>query len=186
MKPSGIYETKTRANVLLIWEDSACRHRATRFCKDLERRFWAQCHFQFDWCALDILQRKETAEQAAAQALESDLLVFALQSERPLPAGFTRWIESWAGRRPVHEGALIGLFQPAARAPLASNREIYLRHLAHRLGMDYLTGVPSSLFEPVPNSLESYADRAGRVSTVLQGILHQPTNDHARLVQTYL
>jgi hypothetical protein len=50
----------------------------------------------------------------------------------------------------------------------------YLRHIALRAGMDFATGLPESLEDPIPDSPEVYNDRAAQVTSVLDGILHQP------------
>jgi hypothetical protein len=48
----------------------------------------------------------------------------------------------------------------------------YLRQIAHRGSMDYLTQLPLSLSRLVPESLDSYTQRAVQVSSVLDEILH--------------
>jgi hypothetical protein len=50
----------------------------------------------------------------------------------------------------------------------------YLRNAAHRAGMDYLTQIPQSISSrSIPDSLDSYSQRADKVTSVLDGILHQ-------------
>jgi hypothetical protein len=41
--------------------------------------------------------------------------------------------------------------------------------------MDYLTEVPQEITQPIPNSLESFSERAQQVTSVLREILHKPT-----------
>jgi hypothetical protein len=54
---------------------------------------------------------------------------------------------------------------------VASVREIYLRHAARRAGMDYLSHAAPTLRRAMPDSLDSFSERAGRVTSVLDGIL---------------
>jgi hypothetical protein len=82
-----------------------------------------------------------------------------------------QWIETWAGQRGDREGALIGLMDPGAgMTGFSGNNFVYLRSVAHRGGMDYLTEVPPKL--SLSDSIESYTERADHVTSVLDEILH--------------
>jgi hypothetical protein len=41
--------------------------------------------------------------------------------------------------------------------------------------MDYLTEVPQEIAQPIPDSLESFSERAQYMTSVLDEILHKPT-----------
>jgi hypothetical protein len=84
------------------------------------------------------------------------------------------WVESWLQRRGDREGALMDLAESGAEK---SPKHIYLRSVAHRGGMDYLTEMPCSTVESIPDSLEYCTERARRVTGVLEEILaHQPSS----------
>jgi hypothetical protein len=56
---------------------------------------------------------------------------------------------------------------------------VYLRAAAHRAGMDYWTSIPQNLARSVPDSLDSYSERATQVTTLLDEILHyHPVPSH--------
>ena len=50
---------------------------------------------------------------------------------------------------------------------------LYLRAVAHRAGMDYLTQVPEQLGRVFPESLDFYSERAAQMTDVLEEILQQ-------------
>ena len=77
------------------------------------------------------------------------------------------------GKRGDREGALVGLTDSAAGAyGVNAQKFIYLRGVAHRGGMDYLTQVPQELSRGMSDSIESYTERAHQVTSVLDEILH--------------
>jgi hypothetical protein len=69
---------------------------------------------------------------------------------------------------------LVGLMEPGADA---GNREgqkhHYLRKVAHHGAMDYLTTVPPDTCFSIPDSLDSYTERADQVTSLLDDILRQ-------------
>jgi len=56
----------------------------------------------------------------------------------------------------------------------AAEKHAWLRRVAHRDGMDYLTDVPPEITRPIPNSLESFSERAQQITSVLNEILRKP------------
>ena len=92
-----------------------------------------------------------------------------------------------AGRGPVavllldhrgeREGAIVGLVteKPAPAMGVASLKEVYLRHTAHRARMDYLSHVVPTELRAMPDSLDAFRQRAGQVTSVLDQILHKHT-----------
>jgi hypothetical protein len=111
------------------------------------------------------------ATDAARRAVEADLVVFALEPGGDLPHSTKLWIDSWLGKRSEHEGAIIGLTESTGPGDMASLKEIYLRHVAHRAGMDYLSHASPTAPRAIPNSIDSFSERAGRMTAVLDEIL---------------
>jgi hypothetical protein len=84
------------------------------------------------------------------------------------------WIEDWLNKRGEHEGALVGLLDyDDGPQHVATFREIYLRHVARRAGMDYLSHAPPTTRRAIPDSIDSFSERAGRMTSVLDDILHK-------------
>jgi hypothetical protein len=167
-------DTQNKCSVVVVYEEAAARQRAVDFCDLLVERFWAKCGFQLTWWPFELLEQRPSAVEAAEKARDADLIVFAADPEGELPISIRAWMESWVSRRGEREGALVAVLCPQTGSNLeAANRHIYLRTIAHRAGMDYLTEMPSNLFRCMPDSLESFAERACQVTSVLDEILHQ-------------
>jgi hypothetical protein len=166
---------KTTRSVVVIHESPETRSVAMAFCDCLVQRFWATFDFDPAWWAFEALNDSGTARAAAAKAADAALVLFAVTPGRPLPAEVKSWVDLWLSQRGDREGLLIGLVGVEERpSPKAAEIHLYLRSVAHRAGMDYLTEVPENLAPPVPESPESCADRAREVTSLLHEILHKP------------
>jgi hypothetical protein len=168
-------ESKAAWSVLVAYEDAAAREQAVNFCDQLVQRFWTRFEFDVSWWSFDMLQQETAATEAAERAAQADLIVFASTLPGDFPVPVLGWMENWLRRRGDREGILAGLIDPGADSSGREGRKHnYLRRIAHRAAMDYLTQVPHSLWRAMPESLDSYSERAGRVSSVLDEILHHP------------
>ena len=166
-------ETREKAGVVVIFEDDATRTEAVKFCDELVHRFWTQYGFEMTWWSFTPLAEARTARDAARKASEADLIVFAVEPDGEIPWEVKGWIENWLSERGDREGALVGLLDPGADSiAVTTDKYVYLREVAHRAGMDYLTQMPQNISRCIPDSLESYSDRADRVTSVLDEILH--------------
>ena len=145
---------------------------ASSFCDHLVKRFWANAEFNLSWWEFESLEDPPQARQAAQRAVEADFVVIATRRESQLSQTVLAWFEYWVERRSDREGSLVGLMDPG-NVPHggAVDKYVYLRNLAHRAGLDYLTEVPQDLARSIPDSIESCAERAGRVTSVLDQIL---------------
>jgi hypothetical protein len=107
--------------------------------------------------------------------MRADMVVFALGADGDFPAEAKTWIENFLRSRGEMEGAIVGLFEPAVGTAKGCLKENYLRRMAHGGGMDYLYHVPPASMKAIPDSLDSYNERAGQVTSVLDEILqNQP------------
>jgi hypothetical protein len=163
---------KATNSVLVIYQDDQAREEAVKFCDDLIERFWADYEFDVNWWSFDLLQEARMARDAGTRATEANLIIFAARPDGEIAPHVKEWIESWATARGDREGALVGLLDSGdALAGDRAQHFVYLRNVAHRAGMDYLTQVPRAL-SGVPDSIESYTERADQVTSVLDEILH--------------
>jgi hypothetical protein len=125
------------------------------------------------WCSFASLQDPGHGASAGEKAVRADVIVFAATCAGDLPQWVKGWIEQWLGKRGRREGALVGLVDsPPEKRHFVSLKEFYLRHLAHRAEMDYLSQAPPTHARAIPDSLDSYNRRAGKVTSVLDQILH--------------
>src|SRR5205823_4316824 len=106
-------------------------------------RFWTRAGFEVSWWSFSLLDDAAQAKIAVERAVEADLIIFASVPEGEMPAKVRGWIENWLRQRGETEGILVGLMDlGAGLAGRAAEKYAYLRNVAHRGGMDYLTHVP--------------------------------------------
>jgi hypothetical protein len=161
-------------SVLALFQGSASRVTAVDFCDVLVQRFWPRTTFELSWFDWEELLDVSTADSAARTAREADLLLVASARKGILEQHIRRWLETSLHKRGEREGILAGLCAPETSvSPESSASEQYLRKLAHQNGLDFLTGVPTSLSQSVPENAEAYTLRATKVTSVLDTILHQ-------------
>lgn len=163
-------ESKT---VLVIYEDETTRNAAVQFCDSLVNRFWARCDFALEWCSFEALTDARAGRAALLKATDADIVIFASHPFGPLPIHVELWIEGWADRRGQRQGALIGLLDPEREGCEQTSRYTWMRTMAHKAGMDYLTTAPLEVGGTMP-CLDACAKRADARTNILEGILARP------------
>jgi hypothetical protein len=163
-------------SIVVVYEDAVTREHAVKACDHLVERFWSEREFEVHWCSCAMLGEAAPAREASDKAVEADLIIFSLRREREISSSVTEWIEDWLSKRGDREGALLDLTgQEVEDEGAAAERHIYLRHAAHRGGMDYLTREPDTISWSMPDSLESVSARAAHITSVLDEILRKQT-----------
>jgi hypothetical protein len=165
---------KDPRRIIVIYETPAAREHAIRSSHELAGTPCAEAGFEVEWWSFDSFSDAAFAGQAADKAAVSDLLIFAIVQGGDLAQDVKLWLEKWIWKRSEREGAVVGLVlldPQSSPGELACLKEVYLRHAAHRAGMDYLSYVPPALVRTMPDSLDSYSQRAGQVTSVLDEIL---------------
>ena len=151
-------ESKTRTrepeelwSVVVLYEDAATRQRAMKVCDHLVQQFWAEVEFKFHWWRTDFLEDDTMAATAAADAGNADFIVVSSSAERELSPFVKNWFETWIAQRQGREGAFVDLTETGAvSAAHVQHNKIFLRNVAHRAAMDYLTKVPSVINGKLP------------------------------------
>ena len=162
-------------SVVVVYEDNVAREEAVQFCDQLVARFWSHSAVDVSWWSFARLLEALPASEAAGKAVGADLIVFATRREGELPVGVKSWMETWVDRRCEREGTLVGLLDPGPGPGAGTDKYVYLRGTAHRAGLDYLTQMPQDLAHFLPDSIESYSERAEQVTNLLDEILRQRT-----------
>jgi hypothetical protein len=174
---TNIAEQKTSRRssaVVVLFHGPEERETAVSFCDRLIARFWTSCQFDIQWWGFHSLPNQEAARQAHQAAVEADLVVFAPAVHHDIPAETREWIERWMDARcSEREGSLAVLLPPEPQHRIEAAHR-YFRKVARRAGMDFLTELPESVDQPIPDSIESYTQRAQCVTGVLDEILHRP------------
>ena len=175
-------------SVTVIYEDTPTRDRAMAMCDCLMRQLWTEAELHITWWRADFLRDPRIANEAGAAAIDADVILFALRSEGELPSAITAWSDAWLIERAGHPGALITLIGTThAAQPTPSAKEKFLYELAQRAGLDYQSDARlASTGEALPDSIDTFAQRAGEVTSVLDEILHvttrhPPSSTRARL-----
>lgn len=159
--------------VVVLYEGPAIREHAVRFCERLAQEQKSTA-VEMNWWSFHLLAHPALAGDAVQKAADADVVIFAMDGSGDLPDEIKLWIERWLNKRGEREGALVGLLncQDGTR-DVASFREIYLRHTARRAGMDYLSQGAPTVTKAIPDSIDSFSERAGQVTSVLDNILHK-------------
>jgi hypothetical protein len=157
--------------VLVIYETVAAREQVARALE--ESRPSGSAENVMHWRSCSRLNERPFAEEAAEHAKTADMIIFTGPAENEFPAELKLWIERWLSKRDEREGAIVGIFpaRSTRRAETGTQKEIYLRHIALRAGMDYLCHVPRCGCKAMPESLDVYNQRAGQMTSVLYDIL---------------
>jgi hypothetical protein len=158
--------------VTAFYEDAETRESAMAFCDILVKRFWSHFEFDVSWWSFASLQDPGSAGEAARKAAGADFVIFSMRAASEAPLGVQEWVEAWLHQRGSREGALVGLAGSAN--PCVEKAQLYLRQVAHRAGMDYLTEVPQDMPRLIAESPDLFTQRAQQVTTVLNEILHPP------------
>lgn len=162
---------------MVMYETPAIREHAVRFCERLSEEKDCAPVSEVNWWSFHLLSHAITAEDAARKAAGADVVVFAMRAKGDVPDEIKWWIEAWLNKRGEREGALVGLLaREEARYDVAPFREIYLRNIALRAGMDYLSHAAPTIPKAIPDSLDSFSERAGQMTSVLDKILHTRPN----------
>jgi hypothetical protein len=171
--PDGVGPNfKHQRRIVVVYENVAAREHALRSAPDLIETGLGESAQGIAWLSFTGLSEVVAAGEAANKAAAADLVVFAVSPGEDFPGDVKLWIETWVTKRSDREGAIVGLLaREATPGEIACLKEIYLRQVAHRAGMDYLSQIPSGLGKAIPDSLDSYRDRARQVTSVLDEIL---------------
>jgi hypothetical protein len=160
-------ESKNMSPVLVLFDDDAARKEAVKLCDGLIHRFWQDHEFEVSWCSFGSLRDPQSGQRCSTKASGADLVIFAASGH--LPGEMKSWIDDWIRQRGEREGVLIDVC--GSPDTTTSDTQLYLRSVAHRAGMDYLTQVPQTLSWCIPDSPESYRQRAHTMTSVLHEIL---------------
>lgn len=167
--------------VVVVYENPSIREHAVRFCERLAEEQKSSA-VEMNWWSFHLLSRPELAGEAVQKAARADVVVFAMDSAGDLPEEIKLWMERWLNKRGEREGALVGLLnREEGRLEMASFREIYLRHAARRAAMDYLSHSAPTVMQAIPDSLDSFSERAGRRTSVMDAILQKRPHTPPRL-----
>ena len=138
---------------MVVYEDAPARDLAIDLCDRLVANFNRDLDFEFTWWRFKYFSDPEIAAQALEAATSADLIIVLAHRVEDFTADVQAWFEAWPSKRDKSEGVLVLVQTPAdLRNPLNLHHS-YLRLVAHRARLDYLSILsPNPAFEPRHNS----------------------------------
>ena len=170
--PKQEAENSRAKSVVVVYETPAIREHAVRFCERLAQEPESATTAEMNWWSFRLIGHSVAGGDAAQKAALADVVIFAMNAAGDLPDEIKLWIETWLNKRGEREGALVGLLAQEERShEVAPFSEVYLRHIARRAGMDFLSHAAPTVAKAIPDSLDSFSERAGQMTSVLDSIL---------------
>jgi len=186
MKNADIHEAqKAKWSVVVLFENTDARDKAVAFCDRLVEQFLQGLVVEVNWWEFGDLVDAEAARESVESAGAADFVLFASESNI-LPFEAKSWVERWIKARGDREGTLVDLCGKAnEQAEHPEDTRVFLHKVAQRAGMDYFTCMPHNISRPIPDSVESYSQRADQVTSVLDEILKRPVHVQEILLSTH-
>ena len=173
-KGPGRSDSAEALTVAVVYEDTATRERAMSLCDHLVHKLWEDVDFEFSWWKCDYLSDPGIAADATVAASGADMIIFSGDADQELSPAVKSWTETWAARRENREGALVALIGMGDGSSHGSGPvRVYLRDVAQRAGMDYLTNLPDDLSEKIDGTVPGITQRAAPVNSVLERFLQR-------------
>ena len=167
---------KAKWSVVVLFENADARDKAVAFCDRLVEQFMKGLVVEVNWWGFGDLMDTDAARQSVECAGAADFVLFAAESNF-LPFEAKSWVERWIKARGDREGTLVDLCGAAYdRSENPQDTRVFLRKIAQRAGMDYFTCMPHNISRTIPDSVESYSQRADQVTSVLDEILKRPVH----------
>ncbi len=174
MNASGNQELVTEIfSVVVLYEDRETRDHVLNVSRHMALTIGEEIQLKFSWWRFDFLQDADLAEQAANAASHADMLLVSAHPGRGLPLAFTQWVETWLPRRFNQESLLVALIGSEKDSGEDAATE-YLRGIAARAGMDYLSKAASSNSEAIKDSERGFGKRREtKTPPLLENIVKQ-------------
>lgn len=130
----------TEWQLAVAYDAPDARDRAMRLCEALKRNFAGEIIISCTWWRFRYLEDPDIALVARHYASAADIIMFSTNTTGLFPLSVMNWIESWAAARRKSHGLLVPLIgSPNIPAQVYSTKLFYLRHVADRANMEFLT-----------------------------------------------
>jgi hypothetical protein len=158
--------------VVILHETEEALTRALELCDRIMEQCWEHVELDIGHWSMELLSMESCGLEATHRAARADILVVAAEGQGAFPDSFKDWTRQWLDHRAHREGVLVGLFhQPAEQEGETASRDIHLRQLALRAGMDYLRRLPQAPPHGIPDFTEWCAARASAQTGTLSQIV---------------
>jgi hypothetical protein len=160
--------------VFVGFDDLNARQRALDVCEFITKQFGPDIDFDLDVCDFRDLEMADHFERSVASAAVAKIVVVSTSAHEGKVEQLTHWMNGLRNRRHGPEGVLVHLVDPTMHASWESS-DFGLRHLAHELGLDYLTHAPDCRALRAEAGVETVEIRSKNLGPVLEEILKHTT-----------
>jgi hypothetical protein len=161
--------------VFVGFDDLRARQRALDVCEFITKQFGPDIEFDLDVCDFRDLENVDHLERSVASAAAAKIVVVSTSAHEGMEEKLTHWMDGLRNRRHGLEGVLVRLVDPTMHAPLGGSSDFGLRHLAHELGLDYLTHAPDCRALRAEAGVGTVENRSKNLGPVLEEILTHTT-----------
>ena len=146
---SKTFETRTKidafagwkVNILLVYEDSETGLRAKRSLLGLQDLGLAASSMRTRLWRRELLGTKLLRQQAAREAVASDVIIISLHGDQPLPQEIAQCLDSWLEKKEARPYAIGVLLDKSSTIRRESHPLLaYFRKLAQRGSAEFLEG----------------------------------------------
>jgi hypothetical protein len=163
----------TGLNVLVAYDNLVSGIRAKDLCERLAQHFKPTCQLTLSFWSLSALRLPQLAAAAADEAVQTDLLIVAVDGDATLPPPIQSWIRRSTRRLRSHAGALVAQFHGILRMNQETSPAYEcLKHIADDSGVDFFSEVVNPADEKLGSSIESIHKHARLGSPVWDAVLH--------------
>jgi len=128
--------------VVIVYEDFSLGRRAMEAYNFMVAELGRVFEFSNSMWKFDLLQNEKLSEIAAGDAAQAGLIIVAARGGQSIPPELENWCESWIPHRRELTGAVAALIdQRGGKSGPGSPVFDYLKNVADRAGMDFLSGV---------------------------------------------
>jgi hypothetical protein len=172
-------QTKTETHpelwrVFVGFDDLRARQRALDVCEYITKQFGPDIEFDLDLYDFQNNANVDHLERSVASAATAKIVVVSTSAHEGMVEQLTHWMNGLRNRRHGLEGVLVHLVDPTLHASWGSS-DFGLRHLAHELGLDYLTHAPDCRALRAEAGVETVEIRSKNLGPVLEEILTHTT-----------
>jgi hypothetical protein len=159
-------------NVLVAYDNLRSGIKAKHLCDRLAQHLAPPGEFRISFWSLSALQLPQLARAAEEEAVQTDLLIVAVNGDGDLRPCVKSWFSRCARRIRSNGGALTAQFHGILRMHLElSPAYECLKQIADNAGLDFFSEVVEPTDETLDNSIESIHKRAHMGSPMLDAIL---------------
>jgi hypothetical protein len=158
-------------DVLVVYDGSRAGKGAKELCDRLRLQLPCECRLNLSLWSLPVLQVPSVARAAGAEAAGADVLVVAVNGDRPLPAPVRSWIAKCALRLPRGVGAVVAQLHGIVKlGQELSPAYGALLQIARDAGVGFFSEVIESADDELASWMERIHERSRMQTSLLEAV----------------